>query len=197
MNTNMITFISSGGLTVSIPESEHRAIVDAIINEGDMPRWMGTLTLEQRVKSHVLNAAGRALKHRRDLAAYYAQEIPAADLELARAIAVRARRDGAVIAAAYDMGYGSYMARSLAGRYVNPDTMGRVMERATERARTELEHVESEPLTLADVDYGLKQIGYMVSDDAEYSRAYTQPSWGITAPDGWNGQLSTAQEATV
>jgi len=195
MNTR--TFNSAAGLVVSVPEAEVEALMTRLSAERYLPYGTANLTIEQRAKSAVLSAAGRALKHRRDLAAYYAQEITADDLEFARAIAVQAKREGAVISAAYDMGYGPYMARSLAGRHVDTDTMGRVRERATERARTEIEYVESEPITLDDVDYGLKMMGYMVRADAEYSRALTQPTWEITAPDGWNGQLSTAQEATA
>lgn len=194
---NTCTFNSAGGLVVSVPEAEIEALMTRLAAERYLPYGVAKLTIEQRAKSAVLSAAGRALKHRRDLAAYYAQEIPADDLEIARAIAVQAKREGAVIAAAYDIGYGPYMARSLAGRHVDTDTMGRVRERATERARSEIEHVEREPLTLADIDYGLKMMGHMVSADAQYSRCLTKPTWEITAPDGWNGQLSTAQEATA
>lgn len=194
---SQITYTSSNGMTVSIPAAEHAAITAAVAERKYAHGLGPALTLEQRVKSCVLNAAGRALKHRRDLAAYYVQEIPADDLEFARAIAVQAKREGAVIAAAYDIGYGPYMARSLAGRHVDPGTMGRIRERAAERARTEIEHLKREPLTLDDIDYGLKAQGYMVSADAEYSRCLTMPTWVITAPDGWNGQLATAQEATA
>lgn len=194
---NTCTFNSAAGLVVSVPESEIEAIMEKLAAERYLPYGMAKLTIEQRAKSAVLSTAGRALKHRRDLAAYYAQEISPDDLEFARTIALQAKREGAVIAAAYDLGYGPYMSRSLAGRHVDPDTMGRIRERATERARSEIEYVESEPLTLDDIDYGLKMMGYMISDDAEYSRALTHPTWEITAPDGWNGQLSTAQEATA
>ena len=194
---NTCTFKSAAGLVVSVPEAEVEALMTRLSAERYLPYGTANLTIEQRAKSAVLSAAGRALKHRRELAAYYVQEISAEDQEFARAIAVQAKREGAVIAAAYDMGYGPYMARSLVGRHIDTGTMGRIRERAAERARTEIEHVEREPLTLSDIDYGLKMMGYMVSADAEYSRALTQPTWQITAPDGWNGQLSTAQEATT
>ena len=173
-----VKLVSRAGLVAEIPQSEFDLVSASI----------GPV----RARERVLSDAGRALKHRRDLAEFYAQNLTPQDQELIRATARQMIRDVEIQIAARELGYGSYVDRVARGGHVNPEQWARVISRATERAG----HIDDTP------DDGwlcaaAEQLGFASERTAEWDRRWLFPDWKISAPDGWNGQPATAATATA
>jgi len=179
-----ITLTSARGLVVSVPIAEYSN------------RLLSAST--DTVRASILSDAGRALKHRRILADFYAQTLTASQRAQVRAHAVALSRRTNILNAARDLGYGEYVNRVTAGRPVPDETWSRIMDRATDRAGYARLGVDSEyEPTPADIEFAMGDLGYITGHDASYSRRFTEPTWQITAPDGWNGQSSECAEAVA
>jgi len=175
---NVNTFTSRNGLSVTIPQP----IFDQMLGS------LGTLS---GVRERVLNDAGRALKHRRELADFYAQELTAEQRQQVAQVASAMIRQDAIYSAACEMGYQPYVDRAIAGRPTNDAQWARIIERAREHAG----QIDDTP-TAEDLNSAMSELGMLTGNDAEYSRRLTLPTWSISAPDGWNGQSSNHREAT-
>ena len=175
---SFVKLVSRAGLVAEIPQSDFDAL---------------SLSLGPvRARERVLSDAGRALKHRRELAAYYAQTLDEHDQEMIRATARQLLRDVAIQSAAAEIGYGNYVARVAAGRPVNPEQWARIVSRATERAGNIDDTPDDAALCAA-----AEQLGFRTERTADWDRRWLFPGWKISAPDGWNGQPSQVPEVTA
>lgn len=175
---SLVKLVSRAGLVVEIPQSEFDLVSASI----------GPV----RARERVLSDAGRALKHRRDLAEFYVQTLTESDQQLIRTTARQMVRDIEIQIAARELGYGSYVDRIARGGHVNPDQWARVIARATERAG----NIDDEPDD-AMLCAAAEELGFASERTAAWDRRWLFPDWKISAPDGWNGQPATAATATA
>lgn len=173
MNT---TITARSGLTVTMPQAEFDEIC--------------TRRGPVAAKQLVLSDAGRALKHRRELAAFYAQQLSAEDQMLINAVARELIRDAIIHQAARELGYGNYVDRVQMGRSVNDAQWARIIERSLGWAG----EIDDTPDDGAR-SVAAQKLGFLTEHDAEYSRYWTVSDWQITAPNGWDGQPASAAEA--
>lgn len=176
---NTITMTSRGGLVVELSQSEFDQVSSRL----------GPVY----ARESILSDAGRALKHRRELAAHYRQILSIDDLALIGGTALQMMRDAAIHNAAREMGCGPFVERVQAGRHVDPDVWARIVERAVAWAGGP-EALDGDP---TDVIWcaAAGALGFSTDEDAEYNRRWLRPSWVITAPDGWDGQPASAPAA--
>jgi hypothetical protein len=175
---NTVKLVSRAGLIVEMPQSEFDL----------MSSQLGPV----RARERALSDAGRALKHRRELAAYYAQTLAEQDQELIRATARQMMRDFAIQQAARELGYGNYVDRIARGGMVPAESWARAVSRATERAG----NIDDTPDD-GDICAAAEQLGFLTERGADWDRRWLFPHWTITAPDGWNGQPADAATATA
>lgn len=178
MTTETITLISRNGLAVTLPQS-------------DYGQYLAVCGSIEKTRERVLSDAGRALKHRRTLAQFYAQELSDEQRQQVDQVARAMVRQDAIYEAASELGYGPYVDRKISGRPTNDAKWERIVARATEWAG-QIDDTPSDSY----ISVAMYELGLMTEDDAGYSRRFTEPTWGISAPDGWNGQLAAAPEAT-
>ena len=159
MNT-VVKLVSRAGLVAEVPQSEFDLLSFRL----------GPV----RAREHALSDAGRALKHRRELAAYYAQTLSAQDQELIRATARQLLRDCAIQQAARESGYGNYVDRIARGGMVNHDQWSRIVERATNRAGNIDDTPDDAALCAA-----AEQLGFRTERTADWDRLWVFPGWKI------------------
>ena len=177
----MIVLESRAGLRVELPESEYAA---AIATDG--------IT---RARERLLSEAGRALKHRRELAQFYAQEIDDAQRNLIQAVARQLVRAAAVDEALRELGGGLYLTRiafggAVAERTADSPPYQRLRARAVERAG----NIDDTPDEGAIAE-AMRLLGLLTEQDAQWSRRHLRAGWTIAAPDGWDGAPALAAEA--
>lgn len=164
-----VTLVSRAGLVADIPQADFDKL---LLQIGPV-----------RARERILSDAGRALKHRRELAAHYAQTLTEADLANINQMARAFIRREAIERAAYDLGYGSTIDRVNRGGRVDEISYGRIVSRATEWAG----NIDDTPDDGA-LCYAAEQLGFTTERTADWDRNWLRPTWKITAPDGWNQQ---------
>ena len=180
---SIVKLVSRAGLAVELPQSEFDQLSLAI----------GPV----RARERVLSDAGRALKHRRELAAHYAQALTDADRANVNQMARAMIRRTAIEVAARELGYGNYLDRidrggAAAEMIASSESYQRAIRQATERAG----NIDDTPTD----DYlcaAAEALGFSTERTADWDRRWLCTGWVITAPDGWDNQPAALATATA
>ncbi len=164
----MIIESKRSGLRVKLPDDDYGKI---LAEHG-----------EHGAYEHILNQAGRVLKHRNTLNDIRNQKLTAEQQQnvesAARAVAVQSIIDNEII----NRGYGNYLRRRDRGGLM-PESWGRIVSRAKEQCEAEIERVV---VSDDDRNHAMTLLGLYTEEDERWShRVSDWCRWNITSPNGW------------